>query len=142
YRGWPNRRAANDGARRDPSVIDKHEVIREKPGVKHHIEQARIIPALALITDVQHQCLCIGGWMICEGIDAAFALPNDDARGSRQSREAEGIGEKQVGERYDRRPVAGNNRSGFGHLPVEEWADVWMSFHAVGLHRKRELRIG
>ena len=51
----PRVRIARHHAGNDPGIIGEHETVRREARMKRQPEQARIIPALALVVDVQHQ---------------------------------------------------------------------------------------
>src|ERR1043166_4873580 len=50
-------RTSYDRAGDNPGVVNVHVMVRHKPRVENEIEKARIIPALALIAEVEDECL-------------------------------------------------------------------------------------
>ena len=100
--------------------------------MKRKPEQAGIIPALALIVDVEHELLLRRAGSVLKRPDAALAFPDAKLVRARHKRQADGIGEEQVREGVDRRPVARNGRGDFRHGAVEKRADGRARIKAVG----------
>src|SRR5262245_53382577 len=105
-----------------------------KPGMKDEIQEAGIVPALALVANVKDESFGAGIWRIAEPVGPAFAFPNGQASRPRDRREAERVCKYEVCERDHGRPIAGDGRSCFGHLVIEKGPNRWMSFKAVGLN--------
>src|SRR5665213_139890 len=54
-RVWPRVWIAGDCARLDPGVKNEHEMVCRKSRMKRDAKQARIVPALALAVNVEHE---------------------------------------------------------------------------------------
>ena len=141
-RGRTNCGTANDGARGDPGVIDEDVVIRGVTGMKSEIEQAGIVPALALIAEVENKSFGGGVGIVDERPDAAFAFPNEEAGIAGHGGEAEGIGEEKIGKSDHGGPISRDGKRGFGQLAVEKRANGRLGLQAVGLNSETDLRIG
>ncbi len=133
----PDGRAAGHLARRTPGVIDEEVMVRRKARMKRHAQQAGIVPALALVVDVEHEFFLHHAGLILKRPDTALAFPDAQFIRARHRRKTDGVGEKQIRKRRDRRPVARNARRGFGHRAVEEWPDDRARIEAVGFCQSR-----
>ena len=106
-------------------------MVRRKARMKRDAEQAGIVPALALVVDVDDQFFLRRIRGIFKGPDASFALPHAQFIRARHKRQPDGICENQIRERDDSGPVAGNARRGFGHRAIEKRADFVPRVEAV-----------
>ena len=132
--------------RRAPGVINENEMVRREARMERQPEQARIVPTLALVADIEHEFFLRRDGRILERPHAAFAFPYAQFVRARHSRQPDGIGKEQVCERDHRRPVARNTRRSFGHRTVQKSAHGRARGEAVGFgvggknetNRKRE----
>ncbi len=85
-------------------------MIRGKARMENQIEQAGIIPALALPADIQHQFFARDIGNLVERVNPSFAFPNDQPSGSRHRSQSKCIGKKQMRKSRDRVPTAGDQR--------------------------------
>ena len=116
-------RIADDRAGLDPGVIDENEMVRRKARMKRDAEQAGIVPALALVVDVEREFFLRRARIIFKRPHAALAFPDAKFIRARHGCQADRIGENQIGERNDRRPVSRNAGRDFRHRAVEKRAD-------------------
>ena len=107
-------------------------MVRRKARMKRDAEQAGIVPALALVAEVEHEFFFRRAGRILKRPDAAFAFPDAQFIRAGNGREADGVGEQQIGEGHDRRPVAGNGRRHFGHHAIEKGPDGRAVGEAIG----------
>ena len=91
--GRPGVHVARHGSGNHPDVIDEHEMIRREARMKRQPQQSGIIPALALVADVQHQFFLRHVRAVGERPHAAFAFPDAQLRRPEHMRQADGVGE-------------------------------------------------
>jgi hypothetical protein len=100
--------------------------------MKRHAEQPGIIPALALVANVEDEFFIARTGRIWERPDPAFAFPNAQLIRAGNGAEADAVGEEQIRERIDRRPVAGNAGRNFRQHVIKKGADA----RAIGEAKK------
>ena len=124
--------AAGNGAGFHPGVIHEHLVVGGVAGMEGDAEQAGVIPALALVAEVEDEFFFGHAGVVAKGPDAAFAFPDAEFIGAGDGGEADAVREEEIGEGVDGGPVAGDGGGDFGQGTIQEGGDGRSHGQSVG----------